>query len=516
MPPIGIVARATIVITLISVLSKILGFAREAVIASEFGATSATDAYLVVFNLAYMAYGLLSGALVAVVVPVLTGKLVRGEQHEVNRVFSTVGGIVFVIIALVAGLSVWKSHLIIGLFAPGFNEPVARLATQLAVIVLPSVVFMGLGSLFMGLLNTYNIFAPSAFAGPVLNLTIIIAALTLGRVYGIHGLAFGVLMGSIALALVQVPFLKKTGFSYRPVLNMGNDSVKTIFKLMVPILLSSGIGQVNILIYYFFGSSLVEGSISALNYATKLVLLPQGIFVLAITTAVFPTLSRFVAEKAQDRFIETIIKGTKMISLMAIPAAVGLLILREPVIKLLFMRGAFDERALAMTSGILFFLAFGLIGQCLGPLFTRGFFAHQDTITPVKITIVAVALNAVLSFFLISRMQYMGLALSNTIISLLTPCLLAFILNKRVPGLLDKSLLRFLANICLASVIMGGAVYICNTFLVAYLPATGTALALRVVIDITFGGLVYLGLGFMLKIEEFRYLLDLARSIIKR
>ncbi|RYD01245.1 hypothetical protein N752_30070 [Desulforamulus aquiferis] len=505
----GKVAKATIVIAIITIIAKVLGFAREAVIAKEYGATYIADAFLVVFNIPYMINGILNSALVVVVVPVFIQYLINGKNEEARRVFSTVFIVFMSILACFIIVSVWKSNYIINIFAPGFDKETSELASNLALIIFPSILFFALANFFTGLLNTHSIFAPSALAPVILNLVIIGAAFTIGQSLGVHGLALGVLLGTIIMALIQVPFLKRSSFKFRAVLDFKDEGIRKVFGLMFPILIGCGVMQINILIYYYLGSGLVEGTISALNYATKLILLPQGIFVLAVATAIFPSLSRSVANNEREQFSHTLVKGTKMVFLLSAPAVVGLMVLREPIVAMLFKRGAFDERALALTTGVLLFLSFGLIGQCLSPVLTRGFYALQDTLTPVKVTVLTVAINGVISLLLVNRMEHLGLALANSVAMTLNVFLLYLMLRKHITRLVSRGLLGFFFKVITASVIMGLAVYTADNILVNVV----SSLSLRVLIDITMGGIVYFAIGFILKTDELYYVLDLVKGI---
>ncbi|QNB47091.1 murein biosynthesis integral membrane protein MurJ [Thermanaerosceptrum fracticalcis] len=513
---VGTVAKATLVIAVITVLSKILGFAREAVIAQQFGANSVTDAFLVVFNIPYMFNGILSSALVVVVVPIFLEYMARGQVPEARKIFTTVFVVAVFIMGIIVLMGITYSEYVIRLFAPGFNESTLELASVLAILIFPTILFFTITNFLMGVLNASNIFAPPAMAPVILNIAVIGAVFTLGRNYGIYGAALGMLVGTAMGALFQIIFIKKTSFRFIGLISIRDESVKKVFRLMLPVLIGSGVGQLNVLIYYFFGSGLNEGSISALNYATKLILLPQGIFVMAVGTAIFPSLSRAVAFKEMGRFTGTLARGAKMVFLFTAPAVMGLMILRHPIVELLFKRGAFDERAVYLTTGALLLLSVGLIGQCLGPVITRGFYALQDTVTPVKVTVVTVAINLGLSVLLVKSGQHLGLALANSIASTVNALLLVAILGRRVKGIINKELLIFASKVVAASLIMGLAVSGMDAILVKTLTGSKILLALRVGIDIFIGLIVYLLTGFITRIDEFSYLLDITKVIANK
>lgn len=509
------IASATLTIVLISILSKIFGFIREAVIAQQYGATSVTDAFLVVFNIPYMANGILNAALVVVVVPVFLEYIVQGKAEKARRLFSTVFLLSMIVLSAIVIVCIWKSKVIINILAPGFSIETTRLASDLAFIMFPAVIFFALTNFFAGILNASNIFAPPASAPLILNLVIIALVLILGSIYGVYAAAIGVFLGTGISALIQLPFLRKTEFKFRAVCDYKDPGVRRVFGLMFPILVGSAVGQLNTFVYYFFGSGLVEGTISALNYATKLILLPQGIFVMAISTAIFPSLSKSAAVREMNAFSQTLVRGMKLVVLMAVPAVVGLMVLRVPIVALLFKRGAFGEEALILTSGALLFLSFGLLGQCLTPILTRGFFALQDTVTPVKITVITVAVNIVLSIFLVKFMGHLGLALANSIVSTIGAILLAVILMKYVPELFNVSLFIFFGKVLIASTLMGISVYLVEQLFVTTLLGNWRLLY-RVALEIGLGSIIYFAVGFILKTDEIIYLSHLGKSYINK
>ncbi|RYD05682.1 hypothetical protein N752_07235 [Desulforamulus aquiferis] len=446
-----------------------------------------------------------------VIVPVFTQCIVNGKTEEARRVFSTLFSIFLIFLTSIIVIGLWNSNFVISLFAPGFDQQTAQLASNLALIMFPSILFFALASFFAGLLNTHNIFAPSAAAPVILNTVIIGSSYTIGKSFGVYGLAIGVLLGTLIMAFFQAPFLRKTDFNFRAVLDLKDEGVRRVFGLMFPILIGSGVGQINILIYYHLGSELVEGTISALNYATKLILLPQGIFVMAVATAIFPSLSRSVVDLKYEQFSNTLIKGLKMILLLSAPCVVGLIVLREPIVSVLFKRGAFDERALALTSGVLLFLSLGLIGQCLSPVLTRGFYALQDTLSPVKVTFITVTVNIALSLLLIKRMEHLGLALANSVAMTINAVLLGFLLRKRVTSNINNGLVVFSCKVVLSSVVMGVLLSIFDKFLVSIC----LSIVIRLLIDIAIGGTIFFVIGLILRTEELYYATISIKDILK-
>jgi len=263
-------------------------------------------------------------------------------------------------------------------------------------------------------------------------------------------------------------------------------------------------------------SGLAEGSIAALNYAKKLMQLPQGLFVLAVSTAIFPTLSKMAVRKRSEEMSGVLRKGLATIMLLAFPAAAGLLVLREPVVVLLFGRGAFDANAVVLTAHALLYYSLGLIFLCFSLPLTRGFFALQDMRTPLLVSLSTIGIKLILSMVLIGFLQHAGLALATSLTILAKVLLLSFLLQRRLPGLFDRAFYKFMGAILFVSLVMGGSVYVLDCFLNTHLVGGGMALLIRVGLDIGFGIFVFGALAWMLKLGELRYLVHLIRNMIHR
>ncbi|MBE0466190.1 MAG: murein biosynthesis integral membrane protein MurJ [Candidatus Desulforudis sp.] len=495
--------QATLLIAALNLLSRFFGLGREIVIAYQFGATFATDAYLVAFTIPSILFMVFSQALATVVVPVFTEYKARGETREAWRVSANVVNLLLFVLAAVTVFGILIAPLLVRLIAPGFGPEAAEVAVVLTRIMLPLLIFSGLATVFNGFLNANNIFGIPAFGGAVNNLVIIIGALTLGSLYGIQGLAYGTVLGMVASGLIQLPSLYRAGFRFRPVFDWRHPGVRKVFHLMLPITVGIAISQLYILIDRVLASFLVEGSIAALNFGTRLIQLPVSLFVLALSTAVFPTLTTWAAEGRESEVLDTLRRGLRIIVLTTLPAAVGLMVLRLPVVGLLFERGEFDERATAMTASAVLFYSVGLVGLAANILLTRGFYAFQDTRTPVKLLGVNVVLNLVLSLILMGPLQLGGLALASSLAALVNTMLLVRFLERRLPGLWHAAdWLRFGARALAASGLMAGAVYTVNVGLAGLVPPGTAGLALQVGGGVIAGVTVYGAACLVLGLEE--------------
>lgn len=509
------IAKATLVIAVINLISRLLGFIRETVIARQFGATGATDAYLVAYTIPSVLMSILALALATVVVPVFSEYQAKGQRQQAWQLFNIVTNLtalVFIAITVVGML--WAPYLV-KIIAPGLKGEAALLAPELTRLMMPILLFMGLSTLFNGLLNANNIFAIPAFSTVASNVVVIISALTLGSFMGIQGLTIGTVLGMVVATLFQIPALYRSGFRYKLDLNWQHPGVKQVMALMLPVALGVSVNQVYIIVDRILASGLPAGSIAALNFANKLILLPIGLFVMAIGTAFYPTLTRQAVDSSSGNMADTLRRAFRAVVLLSVPAGVGLAVLRYPIIKLLFERGEFDAQATAMTAFALLFFSIGLVGQAANVILTRGFYALHDTKTPVKLTVITILINLAFSLMLIGPLKHGGLALANSIAALANTFMLSWYLARRIKDLWDKQTFIFIVQVVLASALMAVCTHFADGYIQQLFAHMGTmGLALRVAASITVGVAVYGLAAVLLRLEEVFMVLNYGKRFL--
>ena len=457
----GVVARATVVLILLNITSKLTAVVREALFASHFSVSAVADAYTFAATFPTVLFYLFAGALTTVVVPIYSEYASEGREREAWGLFGTLFCILLSILLIVTVLGVVAAPWLVRIFGDFSDVGDIRigLSIQLVRIMFPFLIFSGLAALFSGLLNARNVFAVTALNGPLGNVAVILAILLFSSQWGIYGVAVGMLAGALAGAAVQIPSLYRAGFRFFPVAPLNHPDLRRILMLVLPITLSYSISETYIIIDRYLASGLPVGSIAALNYANKLIQMPLGLFVIAVGTAVFPTLSR-QANKGDLRSLgETVRSSFRLVILICLPAAVTLLVMRAPIATLFYKRGEFGEYALLMTMIPLFFYAFGLIGQAGEFILVRGFFAMQDTRTPMYLSAFAVLVNLGLCLALIGPLKHGGLALGNALAALLNMSLLFFFLHRRLGNLWTGDLGRFVPAVLAAALAMAAALY---------------------------------------------------------
>jgi putative peptidoglycan lipid II flippase len=455
------IARAAALVSILFAVSRLLGLLREIVIGARFGAGAALDAYLAAFRLPDLIFYLAAGgALASAFIPTFTAALARADDPRrlvAWRLASNVLNLtltITLVLALVA--AIFAEPLVELIIAPGFSDQTTALTASLMRLMLIGPVVFGASGIVMGVLNSFQHFLAPALAPAVYNLAIILAALFLAPAWGVQGLAVGVVAGSLGHLLVQVPALLRRRPRYFAGLGLQNPDVREVIRLMGPRVLGLAAVQINFLITANLASRLSEGSISAINYAWLMMLLPQGIIAQGIATAVFPTLSTLAAQSQLAALQRTLNAALRAILWLTLPAAAGLLILRTPLIQALLERGMFSAQSTAMTAYALAFFAFGLVAHSLLEVTTRAFYALHDTWTPVKIGIAAMVVNAGLGLLLLAPLAQGGLALANTIATTLETLALLWLIRPRLGGLGGRRLVNTLARSLAATMVMSG------------------------------------------------------------
>ncbi|MEW6459356.1 MAG: murein biosynthesis integral membrane protein MurJ [Bacillota bacterium] len=496
--------QAALLIIAGTVLCRIFGFIRETAIAYQFGATAQTDAYLVASVIPMALSGMVAVAVAVAFIPVFTEYRLKAGEGEAWTIASAVINLTALFLVAGAVLYLLAAPFLVPLLGPGLASETKALAVHLSRLLVPVIIFTGLVGLAAAVLNAYRHFTYPAFAGLLYNFGMIGGALLLGGLMGISGLVVGAVAGAAAhLLALLVPLAGKKNY-YRPTLKgLSHPGVRRIGRLVLPFIVGSAAGQINLLVDRVLASGLVEGSISALNFAVRVMQLPLGIFAGAAATAAYPFLAEQAAGENADDLRRTFSEGLRMLWFVVFPLSVGLIVLAEPIIRLLFERGAFDAAATQMTAVALLYYSLGIFAHAANALLVRVYFALQDTATPVKLGLWAVGLNIVLNLILVRYLAHGGLALASSIAAAANCLLLAYYLRRRLGHLDGRRILRSAAKFAAASLVMGMAVAAAYSYSASFFDAALlTHRLLQVGGLIALGGAVYLGAAALLRTEE--------------
>ncbi len=450
---------STILVSSMTMLSRVMGFIRDMAIAQCFGAGAEVDAFLVAFKIpSFMRRLFAEGAFSQAFVPVLSEYRKTQEIQTVRAFIQHMAGVLSVVLLIVSILAMLLAPWIVRGFAPGFAPHGLRyeLSSHMLVITFPYLLFISIAALCAAVLNTYDKFGVPAFTPVLLNIMIIVAALWGSKYFHvpIMALAWAVFFAGILQFAFQLPFIFRLRLLVFPKPSLKDPAVRRVLKLMVPAIFGVSVAQINILIDTIFASVLPIGSVSWLYYSDRLSQFPLGVFGVAIATVILPHLSRKHAEKSSDDYNLTLNWAIRCILFLGIPAAIGLFCLAGPILATLFNYGAFNSKDVLMSAKSLRAFAIGIPAFMLIKILAAGFYARQDIKTPVKVAVLALITNTTLNFILIFPLAHAGLALSTSIAAWLNAGCLAGILLKRKIFTFDQGIRNFLIKVGLANVAM--------------------------------------------------------------
>lgn len=442
-----------------TMVSRVLGFIRDAIIARFFGAGMATDAFFVAFKLPNLLRRIFAeGAFSQAFVPILAEyKSQQGE--EATRTFiAYIAGLLTLVLAVVTLIGVVTAPFIIYITAPGFSEPVEKfeLASLMLRITFPYIFLISLASLAGAVLNTWNRFSVPAFAPTFLNLSMIGFTLFATKFFNppIIALAIGVLVGGILQLCYQLPYLKKIGMLVLPRINLKDSGVWRVLKQMGPAILGVSVGQISLIINTIFASFLISGSVSWMYYADRLMEFPSGVLAVALGTILLPSLSKSFAKGDYKLYSELLDWGLRLCFLLALPAAVALGVISKPLVSTLFEYGHFNQSDTLMTQEALIAYSVGLLGLMLIKVLAPGFYSRQNIKTPVKIAIMTLVLTQLLNLAFIGPLKHAGLALSISIAACFNAGLLFWQLKKQQIFQPQAGWFGFISKIIFAVTIM--------------------------------------------------------------
>ncbi|WP_252109535.1 MULTISPECIES: murein biosynthesis integral membrane protein MurJ [unclassified Halomonas] len=457
--------RSGLIVSAMTMLSRVMGLVRDVVVATFLGAGNGADAFFVAFKIPNFLRRLFAeGAFNQAFVPVLSEYSTRQNREEIRELLNAVAGSLTAMLALITALAMLFSPWLIWLFAPGFGRDPEKLAltADMLRLTFPYLLLISLTAFSGSVLNTWNRFAVPAFTPVLLNLSLIGAALFLMPLMEepAMALAWGVLIAGCAQLVFQVPFLYRLGLLPTPWPNFAHDGVKRILKLMAPALFGVSVSQINLLLDTVLASLLAAGSVSWLYYSDRLVELPLGVFGVAIGTVILPALSKRHAEKSSDHFAAMLDWAIRVVLLLGVPAALALVVLAEPFLITLFHYGAMTDNDIQMAAMSLRAYAVGLVAFMLIKVLAPGFFARQDTKTPVKVGIIAMVANMVFNLLLIWPLAHAGLALATALSAFLNAGLLGYLLHREKVLVFQPGWGRYAVQLLGGSALMGAALYL--------------------------------------------------------
>jgi putative peptidoglycan lipid II flippase len=530
------VARSASIVSIAVMGSRVMGLVREMIFARYFGAGFLMDAYVVGFRIPNTLRDLFAeGALSAAFVKTFTDYQIKRSEEEAWRLASMVFNALAIVLSVIAILGVLFSKQIVGLIAKGFSPEKVALATTLTQIMFPFILLVALAAVAMGILNTKGRFGIPASASTAFNIVSIIAGLAFAywlsgggwtkfdkdvvpdsaAQWAIIGMAIGTLLGGAAQFLIQVPSMVKVGFRFRPLVSFTDPGVRQVMRLMGPAIIGTSAVQVKVLVDTFMVSG-IEGGQSWLTYAFRLMQFPIGVFGVAIGTASIPTLSRLASQGDIKKFRSTLSSSIGLVFLLTIPSACGLFFLGDPIIRLIYERGAFGSFDTQMAAWALAAYSIGLTGYAAIKVLSPSFYALDDAKTPMYISVASIMVHIVTSYSMMRLFStigvtperpngygHVGVALATSAVATVNFFALAFFMRKRINRIEGRRIFSSFIRILLASAALSTAGYFSYLWLFKTFGAQGLHLRLiEAFAPIAIGGLVFVAMAKLLKVKE--------------
>lgn len=462
------IARAAGTVMGAMVVSQVVGLLAKTLTARAFGTGLESDAFFAANRFSEIIFNLVAGgALGSAFIPTFTGMLARKQRQDAWYLASAIFNLVVLILTTVALIStIFAPWIVENILAPGFDAETAALTAQLLRIQLPSAVIFGLSGLMMGILNAHQSFLLPALAPAMYQIGWVFGALVLSPRYGVQGMSWSIVIGASLHLLVQLPAIfRLPGREFDLTLGLKMPAVREVGKLMAPRLLGVAVVQLNFLLNTYLASLMPQGSYTGVSLAFPIMIMPEAAIAQSIAIAALPTFSEQVALGRKDQMRTSLAASLRGALLLAIPATVGLILLRQPVVALLYQRGEFGPESTAIVAWALLWYAAGLVGHSVVEIISRAFYALHDTWTPVRVGIATMGLNLVFSlaftrlFDAIGWMPHGGLALANSLATALEAVVLLVMMRRRLEGLDARRVWAGVFKAGIGAAVMGAIIW---------------------------------------------------------
>ncbi|HEX3238978.1 MAG TPA: murein biosynthesis integral membrane protein MurJ [Solirubrobacterales bacterium] len=512
----GRIARSTAFFSIATAASRVVGLLREVIAAGYFGVQGAMSAFTVAFLVPNLIRALFAdAALQPAFVPVFTEQLEKKNYREAFRLASTLLLLVTMVLGAIAALFILFAPVVMPLFVPGFSDQLQDLTVSLSQVLFPILVLLGISGVVVGILNSYDRFGAFAISPLFWNLTIILVLVVVEPMLSeddrIYAYAIGILAGTAVQLAIPAWDLRNTPFKFNWSFNWRDPGVRRVLLLMLPVTISLGLINFNFLISAMIGSLVSEEAPAAIEKAFRIYQLPQGIFSVAVATVLFPTLARFASRGAIDDLRGTLANGMRLILFVLVPAAVAILALSEPIIRLVYQRGEFGPEATTLVATALFWFAFSLPTNGLYLLQTRTFFGLQRPWMATKLAGLDLIVSTVASLALYKPFGIGGIVAGTGIGTTVAMAAQVVILRRELGGLELNRLLAAFVRILIASAVLAGVSYLIWDLLDAELGSDLLGQIISLGVGLTVGGAAYLLAARLLRMPELEQIMRLVR-----
>lgn len=503
--------KSSVMVMILIVFGKLFALIRDSLIAAKFGATYITDVYNVGLGIVYL-LTTISYGLTTTFIPVHTEHLQKYSKKKSNKFVNNVINLSSIYTILITIILIIFAKDIMYVFGHGFEKDPKVFAISIKVtrIMLLSLIFVSLQGVITGVLQCHKEFYEPAAMAAVSNIVYIIYLIFMASKFGLVGFAVATVIGFFMQFLINVPKYKKLGYKYSLTMNFKDREIDKMFKLMIPVIISTSVIQLNLFVNRSFATNIFFGAVTVLDCSNKINTLAYEVFAIGIAMIVYPTLSEMAAKKDRVGYRKELEKSLSTIMLIMVPAAFAIVFLRDPLITIIFKRGAFTNEAAKLTSNALLFYAPSMVAYGIRDILNKAFYSIKDTKTPMINSFFGIGINIVINIFIVKYMKVSGLTLATSISVIITTILMLLDLNKKLSGMnLKKVCIDFL-KILISSIIMGLVILSVNKVILSFLNVGIKSSIICVLVSFVLGSMVYFLSIYLFKVEEF---FDLIKSL---
>ena len=508
-------ARATVLLMIVTIVSKILGLFRDSVLASAYGTGKYAAVYSTANSISTILFAVIGTALATSLIP-LYNKLASEDSTEGAMGFlNSVVNLVVIVCLSIAGLGIIFAGPLVKVFAPGYQGDVYTLCVQYTRILLPSIVFVGLANIFTSYLQIKKRYVIPGFIGMPYSI-IIIVSIYLSLKTSPMVLVIGTLIAISAKALFQLPFVYKEGYRYRPKINLKDPVMKDMMILILPVVIGVGANQINSIVDKSLASLLGTEVVASFSYAIKLYEFVQALFITSILAVIYPRLSSMIVSDRMDSFLNSLKKTMNVIIVALVPIIVGCIVLSRQIVEVLFQRNAFTSKDTTMTASILWIYVIGILAFALRDVLTRGFYSMEDSKTPMINSIISIAFNISLNLILVKPLGYKGLAIATAVSAYIGLLLFNRSMRKKIEGYSSRDNYIVFVKSLFAALIMGLGVKLVYGIVASSLVGGLLFKLIALASAVGVGVIVYALIMHFLRVEEYEMIFDMFFGVVKK
>lgn len=508
-------ARATVLLMIVTIVSKILGLFRDSVLASAYGTGKYAAVYSTANSISTILFAVIGTALATSLIP-LYNKLASEDSTERAMGFlNSVVNLVVIVCLSIAGLGIIFAGLLVKVFAPGYQGDVYTLCVQYTRILLPSIVFVGLANIFTSYLQIKKRYVIPGFIGMPYSI-IIIVSIYLSLKTSPMVLVIGTLIAISAKALFQLPFVYKEGYRYRPKINLKDPVMKDMMILILPVVIGVGANQINSIVDKSLASLLGTEVVASFSYAIKLYEFVQALFITSILAVIYPRLSSMIVSDRMDSFLNSLKKTMNVIIVALVPIIVGCIVLSRQIVEVLFQRNAFTSKDTTMTASILWIYVIGILAFALRDVLTRGFYSMEDSKTPMINSIISIVFNISLNLILVKPLGYKGLAIATAVSAYIGLLLFNRSMRKKIEGYSSRDNYIVFLKSLFAALIMGLGVKLVYGIVASSLVGGLLFKLIALASAVGVGVIVYALIMHFLRVEEYEMIFDMFFGVVKK